>query len=247
MCIDETECHICESGYVLDQNHHECLLDCPSTQFIGETECLNCVYPCLECTDELTCVSCVGTLNLYSDSTCGCGADEYIDETGEACATCPEGCTRCDSATACTECVFGHQLDGGLCGLIACYDHCDLCESETVCSSCAAGYKLDDDGMTCVLDCAAGTFPGAVECEPCLGGCAECVNGLTCDVCGDGYSPLDGVCDQICSETQFKQGYFCSDCQSPCYSCSDETTCTSCILDLVLQEESSCKKFCRLG
>ena len=56
------------------------------------------------------------------------------------------------------------------------------------------GYVRESDG-TCREDCPDGTYWNATTCANCILGCKKCVNGSTCEECGEGYvKQSDGTC-----------------------------------------------------
>ena len=199
----------------------ECLIDCPSGTFNDKTtmRCVECSYPCTECSSETECLICYNSLFFNKGEkhcvTAGdCPIKTYPDEDTSACEMCDPSCLTCygpykDQCTSCNEILGYLKLEGsyGNCKEIACKENqyfdseklicescqspCGQCESEELCITCMKGYISFPSSI-----------PNRVKCEKCPYGFdydskGKCIGIfiLFLEICGDGLNFGTYECD----------------------------------------------------
>jgi proprotein convertase subtilisin/kexin type 5 len=143
-----------------------------------------------------------------------CGNPVFMD----GCSSCITGnCWRCDACTVgyyimpdnsysppstiCKDCSVDY------------HPKCTSCTT-TSCLTCTPPWEVDPTtNATC--RCSSTAFMSGTECLPCLPGCIQCTDDLTCITCKDFF-------------TKSADNTTCTPCVPGCGVCSDETTCTSC-------------------
>lgn len=111
--------------------------------------CLACVSPCLTCTNNILCLSCVNTSTNRS----------YDSFSKKCVALCPNG-------------TFSN-LSSNLYVCSACASTCLTCSNlATNCTSCSSPYFLSN--FTCISSCPNGTFGLSNLCQACDVSCLTC-------------------------------------------------------------------------
>uniref|UniRef100_A0A4W6DD95 Growth factor receptor domain-containing protein n=1 Tax=Lates calcarifer TaxID=8187 RepID=A0A4W6DD95_LATCA len=131
-----------------------------------------------------------------------------------------------------------------------CLPNCEACAgSNDNCISCSKGsYKLFLHQGRCLSNCPEGFFETAEgSCEACDSSCLTC-DGIKsqCLSCADGYYLGNGMCRLNCSlRTYPADDGTCRRCPPHCDVCSDDRTCFSDFLYLMLN--GVCKASCPMG
>lgn len=236
-----------------EQEHHEeeeeeyngaCHSECGDQGCDGPEadHCLNCIHYSLgSLTSGRTCVS-------------HCPLGHYGDAGARRCRRCHRGCERCQDGapSGCLSCRRGLYLNplNSTCSepcppqyyadeiqrqCQKCHENCKTCLRDADrCTSCNEGYSLA--GMTCVPECANGTFFHLEEmkCSPCHYSCSTCTGAgrEECIQCARDFLQQDWRCVQTCSPGYHSTGdmpHMCRKCEENCESCGGPgTTCTKC-------------------
>ena len=96
----------------------DCLPVCGDKQYLSGEQCLPCSEPCAQCSGASTsCADCIDGYAYIPDShTCQSNCTEGQRLTPEnICEPCPLGCSTCDAANICSDCVADKFLFEGLC------------------------------------------------------------------------------------------------------------------------------------
>ena len=186
-----------------------------------------CLQNCKKCSDGQTCEICQtpsGTPIVYpyqasTPHLCTeCKEDHRYVDQNNLCVDCPAECTKCSSATNCTECRQNYFL---------------MNLQEGPCVPCpSSGYKISQN--QCIKGCGPSEYADSKnECEPCPLHCSTCSD-LTgaCSACEAGHSFKTGSkdCWKSCPEKHYrKEIYTCSACSKHCLECLDVTgECKTC-------------------
>lgn len=123
-CLDGTKagCTKCTGNLFLYES--ECLNICPNGTFPLLNYCINCEPPCLTCTSEIECKSCIdNSFLLTGNSVClarnQCPIGTYADDNLRLCANCHISCATCigSSSTECISCKtilgYAEKLSSG--------------------------------------------------------------------------------------------------------------------------------------
>ena len=109
MLFDESlQICLCKPGFYLDKQQ-------------GNSQCIRCVYPCLECQSRQSCLRCDQVFQLQSGSCqCPIGYVHFIVQESHTptCKQCPAGCNVCDVFGECQKCsssIDNLQLLNGQC------------------------------------------------------------------------------------------------------------------------------------
>ncbi|CAD8198174.1 unnamed protein product [Paramecium octaurelia] len=232
-----TECYSCASTYQYDSTAHTCTCLTNQYETIGLPKtCQNCSSPCLTCSSNVNCISCISGLNRHiSGSSCICD-DGYYDNAG-VCTLCSLPCTKCTSSTVCTECnqisyqvlsdchcMDTYYMDGSF-DCQSCNSPCLNCSSSSDCTSCINNYYLD---TTNCLQC---TLP-----------CFNCVDIDTkCTSCAHSYQTVQtNQC--VCDDGYYMDAsYYCQLCTHPCSKCTNTSTyCTDCASTFISSGSNTC-------
>jgi len=83
-------------------------------------------------------------------------------------------------------------------------------------------------GYQCI-GCSAGDYysSSSNSCQNCLGECATCSDGSTCDTCNSGYVKDGSLCVECSVGTYYSSGS-CPSCLEGCATCSNGSTCDTC-------------------
>lgn len=175
---------------------------------INTLYCLN--EMCMSCNDtsSLFCVNgfCIRNA-LYYDLSCynECPLYSYND-TLTTCASCPQYCVHCSSATICTQCEAGSIMDysTSLCVITDCGN--SIVEPPETCDD---GNQVSGDGCSnvCLVE------PG-FTCIPLPSGVSDCIPicgdgkffGLRGEQCDDGNTISGDGCDSTC---RIEAGWWC--------------------------------------
>ncbi|KAL4456252.1 hypothetical protein ABPG74_014213 [Tetrahymena malaccensis] len=203
-------CLICQEGYQLSYDNL-CLLNTNNQSkypkigfyFDSLSQQLQLCHP--------SCQMCRGPYN-YQCLGCALGYQEIISYSDMFyCIKCEvSNCNRCDSDGKCLECISQFYLDQNSNSCTQCQiQNCQICSSAAVCGQCAKGYILTNYGSQCKIE--------GVNAVCQIQRCKSCSKQGECNLCQDGFFLQNGQCTQ---------------CQSPCLTCQDESTsCTSCQRD----------------
>ena len=214
-CSEAGYCTECPIGYCLSNGNCNSISRvggaCIATYFPLFVQnvciCTSCLYPCLTCSNEQNCLSCVS--GYLSDSRCasGCPTGFFGNDTSQKCETCSSSYSNCQVCTTsnCTICMLGFFLnqfesvssavctsicppkmyaDSGFCQW--CVSPCSTCTDQVGCLSCVAGYFLK--GSSCVIQCSSGEYPntlpnGTSICTGCITPCSTCTDASNCLSC----------------------------------------------------------------
>lgn len=106
-----TSCYL-NSSLFLSEPTYQCTDNCPTYTYPNSTTliCEACIDPCLDCTSQYDCRSCVEGYYLYQNAStcldeCPVGWVGVVDE----CVLCQSPCEKCfELPTQCTDCVSGY-------------------------------------------------------------------------------------------------------------------------------------------
>jgi proprotein convertase subtilisin/kexin type 5 len=175
MCNSNSNCTRCNSGFQLINGY--CSTNCLSGFYSLTTppsNCTACPINCKTCTSQHICTSCniINSTIYYlfintTVSTCisSCPNGYYI-ENG-LCLRCSSTCSVCQSATNCSQCLFGFTLTNNICinssSSNPCPSNCQYCHSIN-CLKCIRPFLLYINSLantsTCVNNCPAGYYSG---------------------------------------------------------------------------------------
>jgi len=256
-------CTECNNNKFLNGN--ECVASCipygynvPGNNGVGG-RCHACKHPCVTCTTELDCESCVANkLFVTSEKRCldDCPSRHY--RNNDKCYPCLYGCQTCDNPNTClsctndmyyyrdqcyTSCPSGTFYPSGTNICKECDISCSTCTvNKFLCDTCAPNYYMYDgpQGRHCVSPCPSGSTVVGSICKLCITPCLTC-NGLEdyCTTCiGTSYA-YNGNCIANCpdhSAPSLSGPRICVDCASGCEECtwdnsgdSDPKLCLSCL------------------
>ena len=234
-CVELNYCVECSSGYYLNSasvcercvpNCLECSSSVCSTcdhkyYVTSKGKCLKCLPNCESCENTQTCDTC--SSGYYSNKT--------------SCSPCPDGCIKCDR-TKCSTCLdIGYYNSSGTCK--PCSSGCSICPSG-ICQSCLQGYYYDSENKVC---------------KECTKGCQSCLDSYNCTSCISNYYIEDSQCVEFphgcltwskykcfkCKTGFYLNENSCFKCQSNCFACSDESTCSICNTGYYLQGDNCVK------
>ncbi|KRX02509.1 Insulin-like growth factor binding protein, N-terminal [Pseudocohnilembus persalinus] len=231
-------CQICE-----DQNT---CIKCLDEYFLENQSCKKCSYPCLQCSSNDECLTCVADSNR-DQNTCECLQGYQEVDNSLTCSLipnqkeCPYPCNTCDENQCLTcigenrdyapdcKCNIGYYDDNAECK--KCAENCADCSSISECYQCTDGYYLENQNcLQCNYPCK--TCKNADTCLTCLGENRE--NGKNGCQCIQGYQEnqkgeCEKIIDEICQNGEYfdkKQGN-CKSCIQGCETC-DQNQCLSC-------------------
>jgi proprotein convertase subtilisin/kexin type 5 len=225
-------------------------------------------YNCTACT-----VSSSRPYLLVSNTSIGsciavCPFTYYADSSQGLCQTCSSlniGCKNCSSTISCYNCDFGSGLvfyfgqclsttpvgyynDSG--NAKVCSSGCSSCTSLAICTSCIS---LSLSNSQCVATCPSQQVSVNKICTSCTFPCLTCFNIPTnCTSCNstlsNQYFLSSGVCDKNCPIYTYPNpvGWVCSLCISPCETCTQFSSCSSCVNGYYLFNQT-CKNTCPFG
>lgn len=223
-CTDGPLCTKCQPGFFLDTSTNQCL---------------ECVFPCIECgASGSECTKCPSSL-LYSlntgTQTCGLcfhalpncltcnqagtecfqciSTQYYVDSSTKQCVACSSPCKDCFSSTECLSCVDdSHAYSSTTKKCVPCstlMPRCSTCLQSNVCTACTT------TGGPFYL-----TYPPntCLTCQEARPQCLTCTStagvGPTCTNCENKF---------------YLENYSCFPCPASCALCTGLTSCSSCI------------------
>jgi len=143
----------------------------PSTYAESNNQCMPCSTDCATCVDSNDkCLTCSDPAKLWKQYQClpGCSIG-YIPISG---LCCPQYCTGCDQAEACSGCIPSYFLDT-LKRCLPCDASCQTCvTSATNCVTCPPG-KVFQTGK-CQDACNDKFYNDAGVCKACHSSCLHC-------------------------------------------------------------------------
>jgi proprotein convertase subtilisin/kexin type 5 len=254
---DPSKPKTCKAGYVLLKSKQICQKKkiCPDGFFYvkEENKCRKCPKECTKCEDEKTCTECLHKFKPVEGVCIESCPENQVFVKGSCVRFEDPMCLHCNAADLkCIKCKKGSFLSGDVCVAICpettfanedevcekCKNNCKTCESALVCLTCKGDTALTNE-KTCVETCEEGFFKDCKSdtktCKKCNPACKTC-HGLTekdCDICEDGYTLNNGVCERIvdCPVGKFKENDKCVDCKKKYLFCEEcnETKCLKCI------------------
>lgn len=247
-CEDASSCQSCGEDLFLHAGTPSCIdFDACQNQFgffpsvasggDGINECLACAFafPCADCTDAETCVSCTSPWYLTAGGGCveECPPEEgfYIDQGDDGinrCLSCNDTCSICEgSANFCLSCPGDNeaanangecvQCDNEILELGPC-EECDNAledENKPYCTECNNNefHEVDDDGI-CVRNDSCSSLPDF-----------DCPTDSACIIDDGGLVVLCIPQQENCSCVDTRQ----DNCEEGCQLCTQETnTCLQC-------------------
>ncbi|EAR89451.2 EGF-like domain protein (macronuclear) [Tetrahymena thermophila SB210] len=219
--------------------------------------CEQCSTSCLLCQDSPSnCIKCPSAQSLYQNTciaTCPAGYYKQmsIDGKSSVCQQCYSTCKTCSDATQiCSTCIDEYYKgQDGKC--YPCEFPCQNCiNNNTTCTSCFDIMYLLPSTNQCVYTCDFSngyyTQINTNICLKCDSSCLTCQNYPTqCIVCANGLllqhypDPKQNKCVYSCDVGYYKDNISnsnCYQCNSVCYTCSDQYTCTTCPGSQYLQQ-----------
>jgi hypothetical protein len=174
-------------------------------------KCDPCIYPCLTCSSDTSCLTCATDKPyfLLSDYTCNliCNISNgywiQIFNSESLCVSCIQNCLTClnGSYTGCTKCNSSYYLYNGNCTLNTCPLSGQFADSTNTCFNCD----------TACLTCTA-------------------LGPSNCIICKSSYKNNSGTCVSSCPTTLYSFPNNTCGCITPCLTClsSLSTYCLSC-------------------
>ncbi|KAL4481590.1 hypothetical protein ABPG74_007679 [Tetrahymena malaccensis] len=257
-CDTNNICYSCDLTKCVNCIHSaDYCTSCQSNQYLLSNVCYNCdSSKCLTCQNtQDTCLSCQPYQYLFNNSCYNSNPDgAYCQLTNGlnyyTCQSCSQNCKICTGIglNQCQQCFPSAYFYQNTCTLsqplqtycdnhLICYQcdsTCKYCNgpSNTECSQCFDGQYLDVKN-------------GAQTCQICQKGCTLCSNSFNnCSACLSPYYLKGNSCVLNCLQNQYfdQSTRDCEQCSYQCLTCSDKSTtsCTSCIADAKLNENSQC-------
>lgn len=260
-CHDDTNaCDECREKFYFNQDKR--CVSCPthcnkcnSTYcFICEKDFYSVDGVCTPCAD--VCSHCDGPT---VDDCIECDPGFYFSESFSACYKCDDSCATCQSSGSCTTCATGYY-PGQYGGCYKCEMNCLECTSFSNCKVCKDGFRLYYRENENEPDCQPCKNRGCKSCKDAVDKCTECIDGyysaskdsnnyVNCQSCPEGCRKCSAdskgqlQCTE-CSDEYFLQNGRCTQCSTPCATCSNENTCITCIEGFLFDGVSSCNKKC---
>lgn len=110
ICNTANFCQLCRSAfyiYSINSTVNQCLSSCPAAYYANTQggSCQPCIYPCLNCTSSLDCLSCQTGVLYQSRCISSCPDTTYLNQTAAACLACTGSCLTCfANSTNCLSC-----------------------------------------------------------------------------------------------------------------------------------------------
>ncbi|KAL4438378.1 hypothetical protein ABPG74_009417 [Tetrahymena malaccensis] len=233
------------------KSSNECL-SCNEGYYLKGNQCIEatCHSSCLTCSGPSTnqCTSCLPGMFLNSQKTC---------------QPCQSPCETCfNSATECTTCVEGYEIDkvSGQCIYskvcdVSCQD-CYVFRDPRGCTTCKDGYFYDGKEGRC-----SKCDESCSKCYNRKDKCTECASGweydgyhqtcyLSChESCESCSAPKDPKACKSCSYNHIMQNGLCVPCDKNCVGCRDEPQkCIDCMPGYYFDNsQQTCISFCQPG
>lgn len=231
-------------------------LSCAQGLVLRDSTCLSTscsVLYCAFCSNSFTCVQCLPTFILTSNS-CACQLNFTPTPPNSPNSTClcttncsictVPNCIGCTNSSICTTCANGFTLTNTgnclACGILGCL----TCSSNNFCGVCANNYSISTTG-TCVLcpDQGCQSCQSNLNCEYCVAGytlvsecslctisnCIACNSTNTCITCANGFNLVNNNCVAF-------------PCLPPCKTCDFNGNCITCFSPTysILPNNGSC-------
>ncbi|KAL4469881.1 hypothetical protein ABPG72_011102 [Tetrahymena utriculariae] len=264
-------CIICKQpGYYISiKQSNMCVQECDIsiTQYIDSSTnpqqniCRQCNSVCQTCNNQQTCNSCIQGYYLYDNQ----------------CYQCDKSCQTCTGPEA-SKCIVCYQTNYyiSINQNNICVPQCDLSQAQFVdittnqqqkyCRPCNNFCQTCNNETSC-LTCKQGYFLNGNQCSLCDASCQSCSGqGPTnCTVCKQSGNYISTKQNNICvaqcdlSQSQFidittnLQQKYCRQCSILCQTCSNQTSCNSCITgyflngNQCLQCDNSCQSCSSTG
>lgn len=196
--------------------------------------CQPCLSPCASCeVSQNNCSACLSNTSLFlQNNSCvnasQCDSSTFAESATNTCSPCISPCLTCNSASLCSSCINDTFLSNTSC---------------VNASSCPAGTVAGVDSST-----------NLTSCIPCDSACLTCLLTTThCSSCNS--SQLLFLSNNLCVPASNCSNFSypnsttatCQPCPSPCLSCLDSVTCSSCQNAFVLTQNLTCETSCPLG
>jgi proprotein convertase subtilisin/kexin type 5 len=270
---ESTRCTSCFGGAVLNEEgrcadtRHLRQSCYPGEYFDGHSfECAACPPSCGNCSDNLTCNSCLAGVYLTEHGTCVESCSNLSACAGKHCHpscltcsglesfhcnSCPEGLLFLNNS--CVQSCPAQYIQSNL-TCMKCHGDCETCDGPTEknCTTCPQEKLLS--GHSCVVDCPTGSYNQENTCLKCTAGCANCTTRDSCNQCTSRYYLLDTPPDPRCV-SHCPDGYIahpasssCEPCPDNCAICSTISTCQTCQSGYAYYAPSgSCRESCPPG
>lgn len=110
-CTSDLNCISCASGtYLLyvnssnsssvNQNQAICVSSCPLSTYLDNSQCINCLSPCNQCSlsnGQVLCITCVSNYYLFNGKCLiACPNGYYHSSSNQNCITCFSQCLTCN-------------------------------------------------------------------------------------------------------------------------------------------------------
>lgn len=219
------QCTSCDLNLVMENG--VCKENCSSGYYESNGQCLKCSSRCAECSfTDNNCTKCLPDFELVNldnnTSNCEC-KDQHLEVEDMKCKKCEvEYCEECSELKNCIKCQENYIV-----------------------------HKDSHDVYKCIPQCteADGVLIKDV-CESCnihIDNCIECVNSdetVKCKKCKD-LLVKDNTCVEHC-DNGYAYENECKPCSTWCTSCTNHTTCLSCMNDYILRD-GNCTTNCEIG
>jgi hypothetical protein len=238
------KCQGCGEGKVSKDG--KCVTECGSGYVLESGVCTKCDDSnCDKCATSKKCEKCLPPtyLNTENDKCeTSCETGYYKDDKTQKCEPCDQKCNKCNGEKECVKCDKGLSLINGVCTSTCpdgtssvdgvckpCDDKkCNQCPNSTNnCEECKEGELYNG---ICLPKCPAGTYRVNGVCKDCNPKCNDCGGKEDCTKCKDGFSLVNGKCENVCSDGMTLVNGKCVKCQDEnCKSClSDINQCVDC-------------------
>ncbi|KAL4486252.1 hypothetical protein ABPG73_002892 [Tetrahymena malaccensis] len=227
-CDINNLCKQCTNGYFVTESN-TCDNNCQLNQgyFVDQFNCRKCGNLCKTCQNSTSCLSCNVKYYLNENicSPCDASCLNCFGPSKNSCTVCSDSTNYISVSNSCVpQCDQNQYIDTTNVSqkqCKQCQQFCKTCSNSTTCDNCIDGYSLDSNK----------------QCQPCNKACLTC-NGLlnnNCVTCANqAYFSPSNICVPNCDQNQYvitangSQKY-CKQCQLLCKTCSNSTTCDSCI------------------
>ncbi|CAK94557.1 unnamed protein product (macronuclear) [Paramecium tetraurelia] len=233
-CLNQNDfCQSCNNNYDLNNNQCKC-----GVGFYEQNDtCIKCKYPCIDCSNETTCLQCaqIQKLSLSNQQKCIC-QDGYYWSISE-CQLCHTNCLTCqETSIKCLSCDLSLNK-------ILQNDQC----------VCTSNYYLSDENTCTTCDSEQGKVTESCKYKNCND--LVWTYGEDCDdgnqIIGDGCSNCKIDNNYICANT-IMQISLCYQCSQFCISCQQNSItklseCVKCKSGYYLNENlcQICDKQCK--
>ncbi|EGR31350.1 zinc finger lsd1 subclass family protein, putative [Ichthyophthirius multifiliis] len=256
-------CLTCNDPYYL-QTNHTCADSCLPNEYPDDTKtCQPCNISCLTCINGTSCSTCTDSM--------------YLDSVTKYCKPCTTvNCKTCDNPSQqCTECNLLYYLtQDNKCVDNCQFDqHNTYGDAQRKCQLCNATCFTCQNAFSCD-QCNIGYYINTISalCEKCNDNCKTCENGIVDNQCISCNNPMvllqtkqcadvdvdldvdidadadnDANANKCNSKQYLDVNQICQQCDSSCNSCSNSSTCNSCVEGRYLVISTSKCDFCDLN